>query len=230
MALTALAIGAATAFAQGVAGQLGGQAAAAFSDLRKAVRLRLSGDERARDVVAAVERHPNDDKARQTLASVLAQYAAADPHFADYLDRSVRYIQYFDNSNRGNLSVGRDNRGSIRNRVDDHRIYQSGGNLAGRDINIDESRLNLELDPIRSAKGIPKLIMVLGMLVAFAGLAVFFFGVAQGILTTGATSGTPAGPGPEEQAIVQRTLIGFGIAFVGIALVAIGNIFRPKDR
>ncbi|HKA10190.1 MAG TPA: hypothetical protein VKI99_06950 [Candidatus Dormibacteraeota bacterium] len=148
---TTLAHGAATAFVQGMAGLLDEQAAIAFNDLRDAMWFRLSDDQRATNALAAVERSPSDEGARQLLARVLAHYAAIDPQFADYLARSVEYIEH-----RRSWSVRPDSWGHIDNRVDDHRAYQYGTSRAGRATDLDQSRARIK-----------RIRVLVGFLVAF---------------------------------------------------------------
>jgi hypothetical protein len=233
MAVTSLAMAAAAAFSTAIAGQLGGDVVAGFKSL---VRRRFSGDRRAESALAAVEWNPNDPGARQMLAQALAYYAADDPAFRQGLGETVNYMQYYiDQSHSASWRVGRDNYGSISTPITDNRIYQTGQYVGGRDVWVDNSRMQMDFDQmssIRNASGIPKAIMVIGMLIAFAGFIVFASGLywfATTAISGGLDSSGPAPP-PVLAPIVQRCAFGFGMAFVGIVLSSIGGVFRSKGR
>lgn len=94
--------------------------------------------------MAAVERNPADAAARQVLTQALEFYAARDSDFRRGLGDAVNYMEYhIDQSRISNQSVGGDNHGSIHNRVEDNRVYQSGEYVAGRDLWIDRSRVDV---------------------------------------------------------------------------------------
>lgn len=152
MALTALATAAATAFAQAIAGRLGGEVLDGFREL---VRRRFGGDRRAQETLTRVEREPADQQALHELAQALAHYAGYDPDFQRGLGQAVNHMRwYIDQSQR--VHVGRDNLGTITN-------------WRG-DVLVDQ-RTEIELDPIRNASGLPRALMVTGVLVAVAGAA-----------------------------------------------------------
>jgi hypothetical protein len=232
MAVMSLAMAAAAAFATAVGGRLGGDAVAGFKSL---VRRKFSGDPRAESALAAVEWNPADPAARQLLTQALAYYAAHDPDFRRGLGETVNYMEYhIDQSHNANWHVGGDNYGSISTPIADNRIYQSGEYVAGRDVWVDRSRVQVDFDqmaPIRNATGIPRAIMVIGLLVSIVGFAIVAYGMYE-FITTIVSLGPSTGPGtpPGLAAIVQRWAVGFGILFVGSALMAIGGIFRPKSR
>jgi hypothetical protein len=93
MALTALADAAATAFRQGISGELTRFEEQAFRTLDQAIRFRLTGDRRAEHALAAVERDPRDERSGQALARELSYYAEVDPDFGDRLDSVIRRLR-----------------------------------------------------------------------------------------------------------------------------------------
>jgi hypothetical protein len=224
---------AAAAFATAVASHLGGDVVAGFKDL---VRRRFSGDRRAESALVAVERNPADPAASQVLTQALAHYAGSDPEFRRLLAETVNHMEYhIDLSHSANWRVGGDNYGDINTPITDNRVYQSGQYVAGRDVRIDQSRVELGFDqmaPVRNATGIPRAIMVIGLLVSLAGVAVFAWGLYDFFMaaTSGALDSSTGGPPPALAPIVQKCATGFGICFVGIALTTIGGVFRPKSR
>lgn len=128
--------------------------------------------------------------------------------------------------------MGGDNYGYINTPVTDNRIYQSGEYVAGRDVLVDQSRVQVDLDHIRNGTGIPKVVMVIGLLVALAGFAVLLSGMYDFFMfiTSAGMSSPGPGPPPELQPIIQRWMIGFGICFIGTVLTGVGGVFRPKKR
>jgi hypothetical protein len=233
MAITGLAMAAVTAFATAVASQLGGDVVAGFKNL---LHRRFAGDRRAESALAAVEANPSDAGARQALVHALEYYAATYPDFMRELDVAVNYVQYYvDQSHSSNWTVRGDIYGTINAPVDDNRVYQSGQYVAGRDVWVDQSSVNVDLDQmsaLRNATGFPRFVMVVGILVALAGFAVVLTGFYW-FATTGVSGGLDSSDGsfpPVLTSIVQRIAIGFGVFFAGAVLLTIGNIFRPKNR
>jgi len=212
MALTALAMAAATAFAQAIAGRLGGEVVDGFRDL---VRRRFGGDRRAQETLTRVEREPANQQALHELAQALAHYAGHDPDFQRGLGQAVSQMEwYIDQSQR--VHVGRDNLGTITN-------------WRG-DVLVDQ-RTEIELDPIRNASGLPKVAMVTGVLVALVGFAIVLVGMYEWFnMVVGLMGTSSPGPPPEMGPIVQRWFLGFGVFFGGIVLLIIGFLLRPRSR
>jgi|SRR5215469_4566320 len=233
MAITALAVAAVTAFATAVGSQLGGDVVAGFKNL---LHRKFAGDRRGESALAAVEANPNDAGARQVLVHALEDFAATDPDFRRELGAALNHMEYHvEQSHNSNWSVGGDNFGTINAPVQDNRVYQSGRYVAGRDVWVDQSSVNVDLDQmsaVRNATGFPRFVMVVGILVALAGFAViltgFYWFVTAGV-SGGLDSTTSAMP-PVLGPIVQRIATGFGLFFAGAVLLTIGSIFRPKKR
>lgn len=106
-------------------------------------------------------------------------------------------------------------------------VRQSGQYVAGHDLRIDQ-RFEVDLNPIRSARGVPRAIIVTGSLVALAGFAVVLYGMyefATRVVGSPPSGGPPAGlPG-----IVQLWFVGFGVFFAGLVLTIVGGMFRRKE-
>jgi hypothetical protein len=232
MAVMSLAMAAVAAFATAIGGQLGGDVVAGFRSL---VQRRFAGDSHAESALAAVEWNPGDAGAHQMLTQALAHYATHDPDFRQALADTVNYMEFHINqSHSANWQVGGPNYGTISTPITDNRVYQSGGYVAGRDVWVDQSRFQVDTDPmapIRDATGFPKVLMVMGMLVSFAGAAVLLY-TMYGFSTT--VTSTNLGPGVNPRSLVQplsqQFIIGMGIMVVGGVVTVIGRLFRPKGR
>ncbi len=182
MAVMSLAMAAAAAFATAVAGQLGGDVVAGFKSL---VRRRFSGDHRAQSALATVEWNPSDPAARQMLTQALAYYAGHDPDFRRQLGETVKYMEYhIDQSHSAAWRVGGDNYGTISTPITDNRAYQSGEYVAGRDVWVDRSRINVDL------WAVVKRMIVIGIIFVVGVWVVFLAAVVGYSLITGKPLGT----------------------------------------
>jgi len=161
MEVTSLAMAAVAAFVHAVGNQLGEEVIGGFKTL---LRRRFSGDGRAESALAAVERDPSDAAASQLLTQALAYYAARDSDFRRGLGDAVNYMEYnIDQSRTANWNVGGHNYGSIQNQVEDNRVTQSGEYVAGRDLWIDRSRVNMDFGALVKRMTITGILFVVGV-------------------------------------------------------------------
>jgi len=122
-------------------------------------------------------------------------------------------------------------------------VRQSGEYVAGHDLTVDQSRhvdrsqYHLEVDqlaPIRNATGIPKAIMVVGVLVTLVGFGICVSAMYEFFtaLTSGGISNDPSAPQPPPVVAeaFQRFITGFVVGFAGSVLIVVGGIFRPRNR
>ncbi len=107
--------------------------------------------------------------------------------------------------------------------------------LGDRTVNVDQSYHVVDLDPnpIHRARAFPRFLMIAGTLVCLGGFGYALYGMYVTITTWNALSNTlRANPGqmPTDVGFSPEIFIAFGVFFGGLALIVIGNLFRPKER
>ncbi len=96
------------------------------------------------------------------------------------------------------------------------RIYRGLEADAIRDVLADVASGQIGRGYLRGFSGF---VMTLGIVIVLVGMAMFFYG----LLSVMGSSGIPSGPPPV-------LLQGFGIAFVGVVVAAIGQLIRGWEK
>jgi pSer/pThr/pTyr-binding forkhead associated (FHA) protein len=127
-------------------------------------------------------------------------------------------------ADRGGVAAGRDIHGDVQTVRADH-----GGSAAGRDIvhqehyNLDASGLGL----ITQTSGFPKVLIVVGVIVALAGFASFAYPIVRAV-TEGFNNTDPSSPPTFH--VMPWLPLGFGLMFAGIVLSTIGTLSIRQRR
>jgi hypothetical protein len=107
--------------------------------------------------------------------------------------------------------------------------------LGDQTVNVDQSYHVVDLDPnpIHRARAFPRFLMISGTLICMGGVALALYGMYVTVTSWNAMADTlRANPGqmPTNIGLAPESFIGFGVFFGGLALIVIGNLFRPKER
>ena len=236
MALTTLAVAAVTAFVSAVSSGLGGEVVGGFKAM---VARKIRGDRRAESALRSLERDPGDAEARRTLAQALAHYAANDTGFRRALEATTTTMQYYVDESQhvtvdqgdyhADWSVGRDNLGTVTSQVTDNRVYsqraQTMYNVAGNQTAYYQAP-SFDILPNRTGR----LLIVIGVLICFAGFAAFAYPVLSFILVIFAAVQSQSSSPPDLSQVhfAPWIPIGVGSALAGIFVVIVGALIRRR--